>query len=90
MRLIAEIVIFSALLAVCWEKSLKERVMGPSAETAVKAKAPSALGGRNRQAVVEPAATLTPSGAWMWDKNRRSPLDPPTPKTEKAEKPEKP
>lgn len=74
MRLVLEIIVAGLLIALAWEKSLKERAseipwigdkIGPMS-THTK-----------RRPFVTPAPTA--SGAWMWDPNRKSPLDRPSP-----------
>jgi len=76
MRLVLEILVAAALIALAWEKSLSERAnelpwLGD--KVAPTTKTPD----RSRH-VVTPAPTA--SGAWMWDAKRRSVLDAPSPK----------
>ena len=78
MRLIIEIILVAALIAFAWEKSLKERaaeIPWLRDKISTDAEAPS----KNRarlQPFVTPAPTT--SAAWMWDPNRKGPLDPPS------------
>ena len=69
MRLLGEIIIIGALIYVGWEKPFTEWIHGPPpVVTAVPAPPPP-------RPIVR--AVATPSGAWMWDSSRKSPLDPP-------------
>ena len=87
MRLIAELLIVAALIALGWSKSFSERV-GLSREEslpprAVPTKAPAAraTAPADGAAAAAPATEVTtkssptPSGAWMWDPNRQGSLD---------------
>lgn len=85
MRLLIEIVVAAGLIALTWGKPLREWVPGakPAAEAAVSpapvaAKAPVPPRAVAK-AVAAPVAVATPaptvSGAWMWEKDRRAPLD---------------
>jgi hypothetical protein len=76
MRLVLEIILAAALIALAWEKSLKERA---SEISWVDKMAPALKKSVQRQH--RPAATPAPtvSGAWMWDPNRKTSLDRPSP-----------
>ena len=74
MRLLIEIVLAAALIALAWEKSLKDRAseipwIGDKIVPVVETQRP--------RSQIRPAVTPAPtvSGAWMWDPNRKSPLD---------------
>ena len=67
MRFFCEIAVVAALLGAAWQKPLSERI---SLLTKPAAPAPAALR-------AQPVAAASPSGAWMWDKNRRTALDRP-------------
>jgi len=80
-RLLIELVLAAALIVFAWEKPLKERAteipwlrdkMGPVSNHPQS----STL---NPRPVPTPAPTI--SGAWMWDPNRKSPLDSPRKKS---------
>jgi hypothetical protein len=81
MRLLLEIIVVAALLALSWEKSFKQRVsevpwLGDKIAPIAKAPAQS-----QQHPKVQPHSIVTPapttSGAWMWDPSHKSPLDPP-------------
>ena len=86
MRLIAELLVIALLIAAGWSKSFKERLSGAprAGETKTRvvhaptSRAPKPVAGVATQSVVQPIPTGSPSGAWMWDKDRRAPLDPPS------------
>jgi hypothetical protein len=74
MRLLLEIIVVAALLALSWEKSFKQRIsevpwlgnkIAPSAKTPAQSQ---------HRSVAPPAPTT--SGAWMWDPSHKTPLDP--------------
>jgi hypothetical protein len=80
MRVLIEIVLAAAIVALAWEKPLKERTnelpwfgdkAATSQESTKVAKKP------------QPPPAVTPA-AWMWDPNRRSALNTPPPKSEIA------
>lgn len=64
MRLLIELLCVAALIAVGWEKPLKERF---------------ALNRENSSATTHSQVTPAPtvSGAWMWDPSHKNALDPP-------------
>jgi hypothetical protein len=68
MRLLLELVIAAALIALAWQKSWKERVNDLT--TAQQ---------HSRSSTLNPRPTATVSGAWMWDPNRKTALDRPSP-----------
>ena len=70
MRLLIEVVLLSLVVALAWEKSISERVGEVIPALATKQRASAAP----RRA--QPVASNT-SGAWMWDRNRRTALDRP-------------
>lgn len=70
MRFLLELVLLGALVALAWEKSIRERVAEVFPAVAVVQKA-----GPVKRAA--PAAASNTSGAWMWDPNRRTTLDRP-------------
>ena len=77
MRLLLEIIIVAAIIALAWEKSLKERaseipVLGDKIGPTLK---------KSAKRPHRPGATPAPSvsGAWMWDPNRKTALDRPNP-----------
>jgi hypothetical protein len=75
-RILLEIIVGVLLIALAWEKSLKERfgeIPWPGEKIAPVAKAPD-----HPRFLSTP--TPTASGSWMWDPNRKSPLDPPAKK----------
>ena len=70
MRVVVELIIVAAIIALGWEQPLKERVPWFGDKTTKNvghARAP-ALAPRPL-----PTATV---GSWMWDPNHKSPLDP--------------
>jgi hypothetical protein len=74
MRLLLEIIIAAALIALAWEKSWKERVseapwLGDKLTTTQN---------HPRSSTLNPRPTATVSGAWMWDPKRKATLDPPS------------
>jgi hypothetical protein len=70
MRFVVEIILVAALIVVAWEKSLKDRAREiPWPGQLIASEKP-----------MKPAPTASPSGAWMWDPNRRTVLDTPPPK----------
>ena len=84
MRLLLEIILAAALIALAWEKSLKERAsdlpwIGDKIAPVVNAPAQAQQSQHPR---VQPRPIVTPaptaSGNWMWDPNHKSPLDPPS------------
>ena len=93
MRLLIEIVVAAGLIALTWGKPLREWVPGskPAAQVAVSpAPAPVALKPAVpppkavAKPVAAPVAVATPvptvSGAWMWEKDRHTPLEGTSPK----------
>ena len=70
MRSLLEIVLLGAVVAVAWEKSLSERV-----GEVIPALAPEQAKSAPSKRAIPIAANS--SGAWMWDPERRSPLDRP-------------
>lgn len=70
MRSLIEIVIVGALVALAWDKSISERI--GEVVPALTAKQSSRVAMR-----ATPVAGASPSGAWMWDPNRRTALDRP-------------
>src|SRR2546423_10926322 len=73
MRSLIEIILVAAIIALAWEKSLKQRV----------SQLPWFNQDHPRSSTLNPrpAPTASPSGAWLWDPNRRGILDTPRPKT---------
>ncbi|MCA1600123.1 MAG: hypothetical protein LC776_00285 [Acidobacteria bacterium] len=75
MRTLLEIVVVALLIAIAWEKSVKERISGlpwlGQKITGTESHSPSSTR--------HPRPTPTVSGAWMWDPNRKSVLDRPSP-----------
>jgi hypothetical protein len=69
MRLLVEIILAAALIALVWEKSLRER----ATEIPVNSQHPRS----KIRTIVTPVPTV--SGPWMWDPNRKSALDRPSP-----------
>jgi hypothetical protein len=68
-RVFIEIMFVVLVVALAWEKSLKDRAREVSwLSQFMAAEKPKA------------APTASPSGAWMWDPNRRTALDTPAPK----------
>ena len=63
MRFFCEIAVVAALLGAAWQKPLSERV--------------SLLTNASAAAPAQPVGAASPSGAWMWDPNRRTALDRP-------------
>src|SRR5438477_10257481 len=61
MRLLGEIAVVILLIALAWEKPFKRWFVAPPPPPPVTYSAP------------EPNSP--PKGAWMWDPNRRTPLD---------------
>jgi hypothetical protein len=86
MRLLLEIILAAALIALAGDKSLKERVseaqwIGDKIAPVVKTPAQPQQAQHPRlqtRSIITPAPTV--SGAWMWDPNRKTPLDPPSKK----------
>jgi len=80
MRLLLEIIVIAALIALAWEKSFKERAselpwFRDKETTKTSARSPQTQHPQTRlQPFVTPAPTT--SASWIWDPNRRSPLDP--------------
>src|SRR5947208_671738 len=76
MRSLIEIILVAALIALAWEKSLKERVN----------QLPWLTQDHPRSSTLNPrpAPTASPNGAWMWDSNRQGILDTPRPNTAKT------
>jgi hypothetical protein len=79
MRLILDLIIAAAIIALGWEKPLKERIselpwLGDKTAPTESHPRPSSLN-------PHPVPTASPSGAWMWDPKRQSILDTPKPKT---------
>jgi hypothetical protein len=81
-RLLVDLIIAAAILALAWEKPLKERVnhlpwMADKTAPAAKVPVPTT----HPQSIVAPTPAVHPTstvaGSWMWDPNRKSPLDPP-------------
>ena len=73
MRFFLEIILAAALIALAWEKSLKERASElPWVSDGFKKPAQ-----RQHRHSATPVPTV--SGAWMWDPNRKSVLDRPSP-----------
>ena len=88
MRLLIEIVVAAALIALGWEKSFGERAselpwIGDKISPVVKTPA-SVPPQQSQHPRVQPRPIMTPaptvSGAWMWDPNHKTPLDPPSKK----------
>lgn len=85
MRFLIEIILAAALIALAWEKSLKERAselpwLGDKKEPVVKTPAqppPPQQPQPQIRTVVIPAPAPTASGDWMWDPNHHKTLDRP-------------
>ncbi len=86
MRLLIEIVVAAGLIALTWGKPLREWMPGakPVAAAAatpapVAVKAPVSPKAAVAKPTPPPVVVATPaptvSGAWMWDKDRRGPLE---------------
>jgi hypothetical protein len=72
-----EVIIAVAIIALAWEKSLKERADDlPSFSDKS-----SSTQNQPRSSSVNPRPSPTAPGAWMWDPKRQSILDTPQPKT---------
>jgi len=83
MRLLLEIILAVAIIAIAWEKPLSDRAselpwMGDKVTPVAKTPQRPRSSTPSPRSVVTPAPTV--SGAWMWDPNRKSPLDPPSKK----------
>ena len=85
MRVLIEILVAAALIALVWEKSLKERAselpwvgdkIAPALKTAAQPQ-PKPQPRLQPRPIVTPAPTA--SGAWMWDPSHHNPLDRPSP-----------
>ncbi len=80
MRLLLEIIVIGALIALSWEKSFKERAgelpwFRDKATAKTSARSPQTQHPQTRlQPFVTPAPTI--SGSWLWDRNRKTPPDP--------------
>jgi hypothetical protein len=85
MRLLVDLIIAAAIIALAWEKPLNERVnqlpwgdkTAPSAKVPVQMSRPQS----QPQSIVAPTPVVQPTstvaGSWMWDPSHKSPLDPP-------------
>src|SRR3712207_1571548 len=76
MRLLAEVVVIALLIGAGWNRSFRDwaietRLVGAS--EVAPAKAPR----RGQQTSAQPQPSASVSGAWMWDKERRTALDRP-------------
>ncbi len=84
----SRLVVAAGLIALAWGKPLREWMPGakPTAEAAVSPAPVAAKPAAPPRAVAKPVALLplatpvatpipTVSGAWMWEKDRRAPLD---------------
>jgi len=76
MRTLLEIVVAGLLIAIGWDKSFKDRAsefpwLGDKIVPAAKAPV------HPQSSTVHPRPSPSASGSWMWDPNRKSPLDPP-------------
>lgn len=78
MRFLCEIWVVGALIYLAWEKPFSEYLPQTRKPPPTPALVPAAV--TQQPPPVRPIArvALTPSGAWMWDKNHRSALDRPT------------
>jgi hypothetical protein len=77
MRLLVDLIIAAAIIALGWEKSLRDRARDvPWLAQLIASDTPT-----KTKAVLTPGPTVSPSGAWMWDPNHRSALDTPKPKS---------
>jgi hypothetical protein len=76
-RTLLELIIAVAIIALAWEKSLKER----TDDLPWVSDKPSSTQNHPRSSIVNPRPTPTAPGAWMWDSKRQSILDTPQPKT---------
>ena len=78
MRLVLELLVVAGLVALGWNKSFSERAGMSSAPIASSAAAARPIpAGARENASGAAATTSSPSGAWMWDRNRRATLDRP-------------
>jgi len=76
MRTLLEIIVVALLIALAWEKSFKDRLT----EVPWIGDKISASGKPTRSAKrAHPLPSASPSGAWMWDPNRKTALDRPSP-----------
>lgn len=90
MRLLLELAVLAALIALGWNKSFSERVglSSPPQQHARKAgaNAPRAIApvsapkaqpaaAQVTNVPAAPAVSATPNNAWMWDPNRKGSLD---------------
>jgi hypothetical protein len=76
MRLLLELVIAAAIIALAWEKSLSERVSELPWFTHKVSKTES----HSQSSTLDSRPAPSAPGAWMWDRNRKSVLDTPHPK----------
>jgi hypothetical protein len=81
MRLLTEIIIAAALIALAWDKPFKQWLR-PASAVQTKIDAPSQPQARIGTSQAAPAATR--SGDWMWDPAHRSTLDRPAYDSQKA------
>lgn len=82
MRLLGEIIVIGALIYIGWEIPFRDRLPATFSGVA-NSKPNAAVTSQPINARAAPHSTSTPSGAWMWDPNRKTALDRPTPKPEK-------
>ena len=74
MRLIAELVVVAALVAFGWQRSYRDWA-GDAIPMLAKDSAPAKA--KRATAARDAAASPTPSGAWMWEKQSKTSLDRP-------------
>jgi hypothetical protein len=77
MRTLLELIIAAAIIAIGWEKSLKDRAQ----DLPWFADRPTNTQNRSQSSTVNSRPSPTTPGAWMWDPKRQSILDTPKPKT---------
>jgi hypothetical protein len=99
MRLILEIILAAALIALAWETPYRETVSNvvPWVSKSATIKRPTVPDATipqepstprpvvTHRPITTPAPTV--SGAWMWDANRKSTLDRPSPGATQARRP---
>ena len=72
MRTLLEIVVAGLLIAAGWETPFKEY----ASKLPLLGDKTAPASNHPQSSTVHPRPTPTASGAWMWDPNRKSPLDP--------------
>jgi hypothetical protein len=80
MRLLLEIIVVAALLALSWEKSFKQRIseaIGEKIPPVATVRTPTVPPREQAPRIINPVPTPS-SGEWMWDPNRQATLDRPS------------